>query len=726
MEFEILKKFDQIESYIDQVTAAADRNKKSFGFLPRPAYKEHALQGRLWVCVDENNSFCGYLIFGGKIPSLRVIQIYVQKDKRAFGLAASLLRELERYGEALNCLSVSARVAADLKANKFWELQGYELLRQVDGGKTTGRRINVRIKNLNVPSLFDSVEISSVAKHTDLTVKTRAILANTTYAIDVNVLLDLIKDRDNALIVQQLLGFSMYGNGQICVTSEFVSELERRTHGFDKDPLLSLSRSLPTLPVVTADVLEPIISQLRSVVFPERHNQNILSDRDQSDLKHIAQCIHHEITGFITSENAILKASETLLHSFGIEVISPGNVVSIVANNSMTSDGELIFLHDGLSLTITKFEEKDRQNVECFLIGQGLNESERKKALDSGVVDRSRIRWLVRYENVVIGFSSWGSDELKNHRMFHLIIDEQTELAQKLIDHFIEKMTSNLPDSKLSLIILCTAMGNDLTRKTAIDRGFRKVSSSSTDLTQNDLIKISYKGYITESAWLNFRADIVSIVDFSFPERMPTYDEFVNTGAVLSNKSENRVVKLPLFDIETLFSPAVFLCSGRDAVIVPIKKVYVDRLLDGSKRQLSLLPSNEALMHVEKAYFKSPRNVKLFTRGDLLLFYVSGKDGGQEIIGHGRVTSSCVMDVASAILKLQRQGAVEEQGLHEIADSDKNIHVITFDNFVFFNNPIPYEYLKRHNMISGANLVTAERINSTILTNIINKGDLRE
>lgn len=726
MEFEILKKFDQIEPYIDQVITAADRNKVSFGFLPRPAYKEHALQGRLWVCVDKNKDFCGHLIFGGKLPSLRVSQIYIQKNNRTFGLAGKFLRELERYGESLNCLSVSARVAADLTANDFWEKQGYELVRQVDGGKTTGRRINIRVKDLNVPSLFDPVEISSTAKHTDLTVKTRAVLSNTTYAIDVNVLLDLIKDRTNASIVQQLLGFSMYGNGQICVTSEFVSELEKRTHEFDEDPLLSLAKSLPTLPAVSDDVLEPIISQLRSVIFPERHNQNILSDRDKSDLKHIAQCIHHEITGFITSENAILKASEMLLHSFNIEIISPGNIVSIVADNSIAGGEELSFIHDGSSLVIIKFEEKDRQDAERFLISQGVNELERKKALDSGVVDRQRSRWLVKNDNVIIGFSSWGSDELKNHRMFHLIIDEQTELAQKLIDHFIEKVMSNLPDSKLSLVILCTAMGSDLTRKTAIDRGFRKVSSSSTDLTHDNLIKISYKGYITEAAWLDFRADIAKIVNFSFPERMPTYDEFVNTGAVLSSKSDNSVVKITLFDMEILFSPAVFLCSGRSAIIVPIKRVYVDRLLDASNRQLSLLPYNEALMHVEKAYFKSPRNIKLFSRGDLLLFYVSGKDGGQEIIGHGRVTSSCIMDVASVLLKLQRQGAIEEQGLHEIADTDDNIHAITFDNFVFFNNPIPYEYLKRNNFISGANLVTAERINSTILTNIINKGDLRE
>ncbi len=346
--------------------------------------------------------------------------------------------------------------------------------------------------------------------------------------------------------------------------------------------------------------------------------------------------------------------------------------------------------------------------------------------LDAGVVDRPRTRWLVKYDGVVIGFSSWGGDELNNHRMFYLIINEQFQPAQRLIDNFIEKITSCLPSLKLTIIILCTAMGNDLTRKTAIDRGFRKITGFNSNPSQHNLIKVSYKGYITHSTWDEFRTNITKAVDLSLPDRMPTYDEFVYTGAVLSSKSVRGVVKLPLFDMETLFSPTVFLCAGRKAVIIPIKKPYVERLLAEPIHQLSLLPSNEALLHVEKAYFKSARNSKLFKRSDLLLFYVSGKNGGQEIIGHGRVTSSCIMDVASAILKLKRQGALEEKELSDIADNNGNVHAITFDNFVLFDKPVSYEYLKRNHMISGANLVTAERITSKTLKNIIDEGCLYE
>ena len=227
MDFEIIKQFEELEEYIDQVIAAADQNKRSFGFLPRPAYQEQALQGRLWVCVDSEGQYCGHLLFGGKPLSLRILQLYVKGKNRKCGVGRRLLSELEAHGESHSCLSISARVAADLKANQFWERHGYKVCRQVDGGKTTGRRINIRVKSLDVPRLFDPSDFHDETQHADLTVETRATLSSATYALDINVIFDLVKDRENADIVCQLLGFSMYGNGQMCITSEFAVELEK-------------------------------------------------------------------------------------------------------------------------------------------------------------------------------------------------------------------------------------------------------------------------------------------------------------------------------------------------------------------------------------------------------------------------------------------------------------------------------------------------------------------
>lgn len=724
MEFKILKIFDDLEPYIEAVCIAADKNTKSLGFLPRPAYSDHALQGRLWVCVQTTGgAYAGHLIFGGKLPTLNVLQLYVEDCFRNAGIAKQLLRELEIYGEEHGCLSIAARVAADLEANRFWEHQGFMLYRQVDGGQTTGRRINVRVKNLDVPSLFYPSEFPSETQHRDLKVNANTTLTSSTYAIDLNVLLDLTKDRKNAGDVRRLLSYSLYGSRQICVTSELVGELEKQTHKFPHgDPLLELTKGLPILPSVSANVLEPTIGLLSPIIFPERHHQHKLRVNDIADLKHIALCIHHKIAGFITSDAALLRSSEMLFQSFGIEVLSPSDVVASYKSFSEEEADPLSVLHDGAPLTIAKFEEATRADVEKFLERFGVSECDHRQMLASGVVGRERTRWVAKAGELIVGYASWGGDEERKLRNIFLVVDEQRSVAQQLIDHFLEKAASSLPESKLVLLVLHTMLGSDLTRRTAIDRGFRRVGIINDAVSVNDLVKPSFKGLVTKSSWNTFRASLSSLTDVLLPERMPTMAEFLFTGAVAKSKANPGIVKLPLFECETLFSPAVFVCDGRDGAIVPIKRHYFERLMPDSTPQTSWLPGNEALLHVEKAYFRASRNAKRVQRGDLLFFYVSGKIGGQEIVGHGRVTSSGVMSADSAAITLKRQGALEDQDLTDIADDQGNVHAITFDNFLYFKKPVPFQYLKRKNLISRANLITVERISSGAVVDLIAEG----
>lgn len=141
----ILKKPSQVMDYIASVQAFADANRKSFSFLPSTAYYEQASRGRLWVAVGENLKECmGYLFFGGRHLTLRVTQLFVAKPFRKYGIASQLLAELEAYAESNQILTITARVAADLRANNFWEKAGFKLFKQVKGGETTGRNINIR------------------------------------------------------------------------------------------------------------------------------------------------------------------------------------------------------------------------------------------------------------------------------------------------------------------------------------------------------------------------------------------------------------------------------------------------------------------------------------------------------------------------------------------------------------------------------------------------------
>ncbi|MCK4783208.1 MAG: hypothetical protein KAV87_05610, partial [Desulfobacteraceae bacterium] len=73
-------------------------------------------------------------------------------------------------------------------------------------------------------------------------------------------------------------------------------------------------------------------------------------------------------------------------------------------------------------------------------------------------------------------------------------------------------------------------------------------------------------------------------------------------------------------------------------------------------------------------------------------------------------------------LKLERQGVLSRCELEGIANRDGKLHVFTFDNLNLFSMRIPFEFLKRRAMISGANLVTVEQLSSKHCAQILEYG----
>ena len=138
---------------------------------------------------------------------------------------------------------------------------------------------------------------------------------------------------------------------------------------------------------------------------------------------------------------------------------------------------------------------------------------------------------------------------------------------------------------------------------------------------------------------------------------------------------------------------------------------------------MDLFPAREAILHVEKAYFRFPRKIKLFERGVPVLFYLSGKGGGtKEVIGCARVTYSEVLSVDQVNVPLRRQGVLSREELLQISDPSDNIHVFTFDNFNLFPERIPFRFLRDSSLITKANLVTVEPLSADHITRLCKCG----
>jgi hypothetical protein len=273
------------------------------------------------------------------------------------------------------------------------------------------------------------------------------------------------------------------------------------------------------------------------------------------------------------------------------------------------------------------------------------------------------------------------------------------------------------------MVVLDAPIDQTKTKDTAAKRGFLKTFSGEDHSPAGQLSKLTANGLISPENWGAFRRDVEKDTGLRLPMRMPNYVEFNHTGIVIKNQSDGGTFKLSLFDFETLVSPGVVLCPGRSAVMVPIQLRFAKGLFAYVQAQEELFPAPEALLHVEKAYFRGTTKTSHFSRGTLVLFYLSGSGGGtKEMIGCARVTYSEVLSVDEIELKLERQGVLSRSELEDIANSKGTVHVFTFDNFSAFSTRIPFSFLKNRGMVSGANLITVEQLSPKHCTQVCEYG----
>jgi GNAT superfamily N-acetyltransferase/predicted nucleic acid-binding protein len=629
MHLAILKNFDRTEAYIDRARGLADAHRESFGFLPASAYTELAVKNRLWVAIDEEaEELCGFLSFGGRYPHVKIFQLCVIESVRRHAIGSKLIAELKEVSRATGVQTISARIAADLPANKFWERVGFRLIRQEAGGKTRDRIINVRGLEVPATSLWPTETINSSGtdwlRHVSVN---RPTLETQSYALDLNVFFDVLRKRVDAPAGTRVLTAALNNDIRICVTAEFADELKRHSNDVGNDPVLALAVGLPTLPRVELAVLQPILNELRELFVVGTPKSGKKVANELSDFIHLATCIHHKMTGFVTRELSILEKVDVFRRQYGLEVLSPTELFSEIdeelagKNRTFTEIGES-------ELSILDLDETNRAEAEEFLKTRGVSAHLTMEILDPGTTHRRKRRLELRVNNRLIGVASWPLSSVmgyENH--IYLIINETSKFSIAVIDHVIESALRSLPENKLLRIALSLSSDQLQTRDTAVRRGFITHEKSENSLTS--MYRFAYRGIISATQWTEFGADLEKYSGVQLVGRFPTIEEAANTGIVVKLKN-GESKDISLFDFETLFSPAILGCVDRPAVLVPIRERYASQLIEAVARQRTLLPTKEAALLLERAYFMSSSIRSKLQRGELVILYVSGKDGGRK------------------------------------------------------------------------------------------------
>ena len=663
---------DEVCSFVDVVRQRADSERTALGFIPHSAYQEAAVQGKLWVAValkDGLESYVGHLLFGGVFPTLRVFQLFVSCEWRGNRVGTTLIEQLIRHAESFNYLSIRAKVADDLNANAFWDRHGFVIATSQAGGSSRNRVILLRERRLSSPTLFDLLNTSVAPTDHDLRLAERLLVRAPIYTLDVNVVLDLTKQRSRAADVSRIISAALGNSIRLYVAPEFVNELRRSTLADKQDPVLEFAVTLPQFPAPPKSEADRLVLELAATVFPERTKRQRLKLRDYSDLMHLATAIHNRAAGFVTSENAILKRQAIFREKYGLDVIGVTEFAeSLTATqwdeqNQRTTHGAT-----GGEIEVGELEEHDRCKARQFLESIKLQVDWIEEVLASGYSSSPRRRLLISFAGQVVCYASWDAPQKVFARIdAHVFAIDTHPIAESALDHVLFLLMKDASHAGPSLIRISSNPGA-LIRQLAAALGFRAAATTRPSEAEC-LQKVCLGGVIDESNWEATRRELSRVASVGLPAMAPQYQGPQTPITVLSPQSIT--LSLPLFELEELLGPVLLLLPNRPATIVPIRLHYAEQLLD-TAQQHHLFPKCEASLLFRRAYISSARSLGVLGQGTVLLFYESQKFGGRgAIVACARSTENAINSPDEISSAVKRRGVLEDGPIERIGRSGK-------------------------------------------------------
>ncbi|MCB1551840.1 MAG: GNAT family N-acetyltransferase [Alphaproteobacteria bacterium] len=710
----ILKNPQEILPYLNAIKEAADANREALGFNPVGVYEDSIKKGKLWVAADAKGNYLGHIMLGGKPPQeLRIFQIYVGQNERGSGIASFLINEATAYGENLSCLNMRADVANELtSAVKFWQSQGFCATAHRRKKNASGREVSIFQKRLSTPSLLPnealplSITAPSIANVLD------------SYVIDLNIFLTLLKDQENSKLISEIMQAAMAGEFSLFVTPEFQEELRRAKIGGD-DPIFDLAeKALPVLDKIDDGDLQELKEEIRAIVFPNRSRSRKEAANDESDLSHLAYCVQNAKAGFITEEKALLRAKDTLCDKYGLTLYSPqdfkvehfGNIDPSPINVPLSNEEGSVHIAD----------VKNIGQIQPFLdkLNGGLAES-------SKAVLKSSARGVREKKVIAVGQDICAVYVAKTKGAKHDVLegffistDGHFSNREVVFQHMLECFMRHSQTIKATNIIFYVRGEDFDLEKICMGRGFERIPTSAVQ-GMVALAKVPCPPLVTKANWGAFREVFAKNTGVELPRLIPAMMVNASGVPIIQAAKNGRDYEVDLFKLETLLSPSLIMLSKRAGVILPIAPAYAENLLDRSSNLLPFALSEEALLRVEKVYYRKPTHTKTFSVGMPIAFYESGS--GRGVIGCARITSVKVVSCDNALKMYRGYGVLSARELAAHSDKNGNVQVITFDNFKVFSQPVSMKRLQDIGC-AKANMVGPEKLSYAQLFSIVHEG----
>lgn len=706
--YQILHQYEQTRPFLDRVRSAGDNNRAALGFLPASVYEELARKDCLYVLIQRGGKepqYSGHLLFTQRYPAARVIQMHVDPRCRRQGLAGGLVQRFCDDLTGMGFTSVYASVADDLsEANTFWEAQNFHVQAVRRGGESRKRKIIRRCRELDSPQLFP---VSGIDQHNPLGLIPASATAISLFLLDLNVLFDVTGPRrvrhEEAVSLFQAERLSIC---KLAISNEVREELHRTATTGRVDPMEGFIDILPSFPLKRFASHDPLRTELAAIVFPGKVE---LTKNDESDLRHLATAIEHQLAGLITNDCALLDAGRVVQANYGIEVLSP-DAFKVEQSDQQVSAFESRGAED---LLLKAVDDQDVTELLGFLRRQNLGPAEiATQWLPTGSNSLVAGRLGLWAERTPIGYITWSATVQPNHVSARLSADGESEECDHSARILLTSLLDQLPSDGPRRIDLIIPPFQSVTRDIATGLGFRGGPN------EQGLHKIVLGGVVTVDSWAKFRAELQQVGNIKLPQEIPGFHDCGQLIDVITPDGNRRFI--PLDDLESLLSPALLCLPGRTAVLTPIQKIYSEPLL-GHSPQSSLLPATRVSVFNDRHYISSWRTLRHFRRGTLIFFYESGGKGGRSaVVAVARVRQAYLRRAEDIGVKDLGQSVLDNDSVDALVKS-KRVTVTVFDNCFVLPREVSLEQLRSIGCGSCTQLLSTHPITATQTSEILRK-----
>jgi len=530
---------------------------------------------------------------------------------------------------------------------------------------------------------------------------------NTTplYLLDLNVLYDIAPRRFRREEASGLFQAERMNFCQLAVSSEVSEELRRTAHAGKTDPMEAYVSLFSALPFQKSESSEDLLSELSRIVFPHK---KLLQPNDESDLRHLATAIQHKVTGFITNDEAVIKAANSIQAKYGLDVLSPA---AFTLDTHAASSGTTFSVPRDVEFVIRELTDAEEPIVRDFLAGLSLPAGEITQGwLPTGAQKRLAVRYAVWNGATLEGYVTWSGWSGADATILRAAVNEQSVAATYTARLVLTAMMEGLAEYGPRKLMIAVPTQQATLRDLVLGAGFRGEGDSQF------LAKVMLGRAITPDCWALARTDLANKCGVKLPDSIPSYRADNQRIEILTPDGNRNHISLD--ELEDLLSPALFCLPGRPAVITPVQRRFSELLLKCTP-QKQLLSHSSSSLYQNRHYLSGPNTLASFKRGTLILFYESLKDKGRgELIAIARTREAYLKPFLELTSADFEQSVLSCETVTSIGKAELKT-VTVFDSVFALPKGVPLEKLKEFGCGRPNDLITTHAITDAQLQKIL-------